>query len=235
MMDVVTEEGLSRRLSMCFRVKADAFIPAGGRPNTINIDNWKQFLDPVTGKPSSPLIVEGANIFTTPEAREQLFSQGGVTIVKDSSANKCGVITSSCEVAASMLLSKDEFMAVKKELVNDVVVNLKHLAKMEAELLFREYRNYPGALPHFSERISNAINTVTDAITDHLQELQPSDALFQELLPAVRANLPAKLAAVAWDRCQHASPCSTSATPSPALSPHTSCTGKASTWWRHSR
>jgi hypothetical protein len=40
------------------------------------------------GKPSSPLIVEGANIFTTQEARENLFKHAGVAIVKDSSANK---------------------------------------------------------------------------------------------------------------------------------------------------
>ena len=38
----------------------DAFVPAGGRPNTINGDNWKEFLDS-NGKPSSPLIVEGTN------------------------------------------------------------------------------------------------------------------------------------------------------------------------------
>lgn len=130
LMDIKTEEGLARRLSMCFRVKADAFIPAGGRPNTINADNYKQFFDPVTGVPSSSLIVEGANIFTTPEARELLFKEGKVTIVKDSSANKCGVITSSCEVAASMLLTKNEFMEIKNELVNDVLVNLRHLARL---------------------------------------------------------------------------------------------------------
>jgi hypothetical protein len=35
----------------------------------------------------SPL---GANIFTTPEARDNLFNHAGVTIVKDSSANKVG-------------------------------------------------------------------------------------------------------------------------------------------------
>lgn len=87
MFDISTEEGLARRLSLPFRIKADAFIPAGGRPNTINGDNWKLFLDE-TGKPSSPLIVEGANIFTTPEARENLFKHAGVVIVKDSSANK---------------------------------------------------------------------------------------------------------------------------------------------------
>ena len=31
--------------------------------------------------------------------------------------HQCGVITSSCEVAASMLLSKEEFMEIKTELV----------------------------------------------------------------------------------------------------------------------
>eukprot|EP00596_Hydrurales_sp_CCMP1899_P000433 CAMPEP_0119043108 /NCGR_PEP_ID=MMETSP1177-20130426/17647_1 /TAXON_ID=2985 /ORGANISM="Ochromonas sp, Strain CCMP1899" /LENGTH=989 /DNA_ID=CAMNT_0007010475 /DNA_START=132 /DNA_END=3098 /DNA_ORIENTATION=- len=197
MMDVETEEGLARRYSMHFRVKSDAFVPAGGRPNTINGDNWREFLD-ADGKPSSPLIVEGANIFTTQEARENLFKHAGVAIVKDSSANKCGVITSSCEVACSMLLSKEEFMAIKKPLVDDVLVRLRLLARLEAELLFREYKNYPGALPHFSERISFAIGKVTDAVTDALADVQPSDPLFQSLLPLIRENLPDKLAEVAW-------------------------------------
>lgn len=31
-----TDEGVVRRNTMHFRVKADAFVPAGGRPNTIN-------------------------------------------------------------------------------------------------------------------------------------------------------------------------------------------------------
>ena len=34
--------------------------------------------------------------------------------------HQCGVITSSCEVAASMLLSKEEFMEIKTELVEGV-------------------------------------------------------------------------------------------------------------------
>ncbi len=104
-MDASTEEGLTRRNSMCFRVKSDAFVPGGGRPNTINADNWKQFLD-ADAKPNSPLIVEGANIFTTPEARELLFKNANVKIVKDSSANTCGVVKSSFEVMCSMVLSK---------------------------------------------------------------------------------------------------------------------------------
>lgn len=198
-LDASTEEGFAKRNTMHFRVKADAFVPAGGRPNTINADNWKQFLDS-NGQPTSSLIVEGANLFLTAEARDLLFQHAGVKIVKDSSANKCGVITSSCEVAASMLLSRDEFLNVKKELVEDVVVKIKELARFEAELLFREFANYPGALPHFSERISNAISIVTDAITDALANVNPEDELFKKLKPLIKDNLPKKLADVAWDR-----------------------------------
>lgn len=199
MLTVETEEGIARRNSMHFRVKADAFVPAGGRPNTIHAGNWMDFLD-ADGQPSSKLIVEGANIFITPEARQNLFDVAKVAIVKDSTANKCGVITSSAEVAASMLLSKQEFMAIKPELVEDVLAHLRELARLEGELLFREYRNYPGALPHFSERISFAIAKVTDAIIEALQDVQPEDQLFQDLFPLIKEGLPRKLVEVAGDR-----------------------------------
>jgi len=199
-MDAKTEAGNARRNSMHNRLKADVFVPAGGRPNTINVSNWKQFLLPDGETPSSSLIVEGANIFTTPEARKLLHEHANVSIVKDSSANKCGVITSSCEVQASMLLSKAEFMANKPALVHDVLDRLRYLARVEAELLFREYKNYPGNLPHFSERISNAIARVTDAVTDRLANVQPADPLFVELLPLIRENLPRKLAELGGDR-----------------------------------
>ena len=79
-------------------------------------------------------------------------------------------------------------MAIKKELVDDVIVRLKTLARLEAELLFRAYKNYPGALPHFSERISFAIGKVRDAIAEALNGAEPQDALFQELLPLIKGT-----------------------------------------------
>lgn len=46
----------------------------------------------------------------------------------------------------------------------DVLERLRDVARREAELLFREHRNHPATpLPFMSERISNAINSVTDA------------------------------------------------------------------------
>ena len=61
-------------------------------------------------------------------------------------------------------------------------------------------RNYPGHLPHFSERISNAIGACKDAICDHMLQFNPGDKEFDELLPLVKASLPKKLQDVAWDR-----------------------------------
>jgi glutamate dehydrogenase len=50
---------------------ADAFIPAGGRPAAINGSNWRDFLLPDGKTPSARLIVEGANLFVTPEVRAE--------------------------------------------------------------------------------------------------------------------------------------------------------------------
>src|SRR5690606_35876232 len=131
-----------RRNTMHNRVVADAFVPAGGRPETIHEGNWRDFLR--DGAPSSRVIVEGANLFITPEARRLLATEAGVVIVKDSSANKCGVICSSFEVVASMLLSSDEFLEVKERFVREVIERLRELARREASLLFRERRHNPG-------------------------------------------------------------------------------------------
>merc|ERR1712050_312102 len=165
------------------RLKADAFIPAGGRPNTININNYDKFFL-ADGKPSSPLIVEAANIFTTPEARKE-FGDRGINIVKDSSANKAGVCCSSYEIVASMLLSKDEFLGDKEEIVGDVLEKLRHSARVEAELLFREYRSNPSnQLPYYSQAISGAINRATDAVVEAVTENYSliNDSLRQRLL-----------------------------------------------------
>jgi glutamate dehydrogenase len=143
---VNTEEGIKMRNTMHFRVEADAFIPAGGRPNTIDGHNYKSFLKP-DGKPSSPLIVEGANMFITQQARDQLFLEAGVFIIKDSSANKCGVICSSYEISAAMLLNEEEFFDNKEVIVNQVLEKLRSLARMEAELLFNEYERDIGKFP----------------------------------------------------------------------------------------
>ena len=54
------------------------------------------------------MIVEGANLFFTQEARLKLEAAGCV-LYKDASANKGGVTSSSLEVLAALALNDDEF------------------------------------------------------------------------------------------------------------------------------
>ncbi|TMW67939.1 hypothetical protein Poli38472_007611 [Pythium oligandrum] len=199
-------EGIRARNSLHNRVKSDLFIPAGGRPNTINENNWHEYLD-ADGNPSCKLIVEGANLFITPEARQLLFDNAGVVIVKDSSANKCGVVCSSYEIISSMLLQTEEFMNVKQELVEDVVVKLRQLALVEAQLLFREYKKNPeAALPPVSERISRAIIRVHDAVLEKFDDVADEDK--KVLYTLIEEHLPAKLKETALDRVHREVPLS---------------------------
>ena len=149
---VANEEGFKARNSMHNRLEADVFIPAGGRPNTIDMNNYKQFLKP-NGDPSSPLIVEGADLFITENARQALYENAGVIVVRDSSANKCGVITSSFEINAAMMFSEDIFNENKKKIVEDVLNKLRELSRMEAEILFREFEHFQGKYNSSSSQI----------------------------------------------------------------------------------
>lgn len=179
-------ESVSLRNNLHNRITTDAFIPAGGRPRTLNGENWQDFF--IDKVPSSRVVVEGANLFITPEAREHL-SACNVIIIRDSSANKCGVICSSFEIAASMLLSEEEFLELKQEFVSDIIAKLKELALLEARLLLIERRhNADITLPDLSKRISKVIERSARAIAGVAERL-PSSTL-QKL---IGAYLPATL------------------------------------------
>ena len=163
-------DGVLLRNTLHNRLVADAFVPCGGRPNAIHSGNWKQYLTSA-GTPSSRVIVEGANLFLTPEAREEL-SRQGVLIVKDSSANKCGVICSSYEIISCMLLDENEFLEIKDVFVEQVLVKLRGLARREAELLLRVHNHMPHvSLPRLSIRLSEVMMRTADAIAGALENL----------------------------------------------------------------
>ena len=200
-----TPEGVHARNTMHNRIRADAFLPCGGRPGTISEENWGSFVGE-DGQPASGLIVEGANLFITPAARRKLLEEAGVVIVKDSSANKCGVICSSYEIIASMLLSKQEFLDHKAEIVRDVLVKLRELADQEAKLLFRQHLLRPDvSLPDLSVEISSQILRAHAAIMRTL-ESQPEDALRAMLLRQAKAHLPAKLLELGLDHLEERIP-----------------------------
>jgi glutamate dehydrogenase len=157
--DWVTVDELHREFDgLPFEVEADLFIPAGGRPETIDGGNWRRFLRP-DGRPSARVVVEGANSFITPEARLRL-QEAGAVVLRDASANKCGVISSSYEIIGNLLLPGGELLARKEAYVRDVLEILERRAASEASLILRRHREAGGARAYteISDAISLEIN-----------------------------------------------------------------------------
>lgn len=163
---------------------ADIFIPAGGRPRTLNEGNVKEYFD-LLGKPSSRAIIEGANLYLTPKAR-RILEKAGVLIIQDSSANKGGVICSSFEVLCGLSLGDTLFLAHKEVLVQEILLRIQECARKEAHLLLHTHQETGEFLTEISARISEKINLYTDQILDYLEPLaldnDPHNPLIQTLL-----------------------------------------------------
>jgi glutamate dehydrogenase len=152
---ISTDEFYREFDNMIFNVSSDLFIPAGGRPETVDIKNFHKLIAD-DGTPVNRAIVEGANSFVTPAARIKL-QEKGVIVIRDASANKCGVISSSYEIIANLLLSEEEFLNHKDEYVSDVISILNKRAEDEARLIFKRYNQAGGELQY--TEISDAIST----------------------------------------------------------------------------
>ncbi|KAJ9054348.1 NAD-dependent glutamate dehydrogenase [Entomophthora muscae] len=102
-------DGLAFRNSYHLNPQAAAlvFVPCGGRPESVDIDNVHRLLEE-DGTPRFKYIVEGANLFFTQDARQRL-EKAGAIIFKDASANKGGVTSSSLEVLAALAFNDAEF------------------------------------------------------------------------------------------------------------------------------
>jgi len=171
------------------KFKADIFVPCGGRPASININNWKTWLD-AEGKPRFKVIVEGANLFLTQEARLRL-EEKGVIIYKDASANKGGVTSSSLEVLASLALTDkewDQLMCVKdgeespfrKQYVNEIIEVIKENARLEFEIIWKEHERTGIPRAILTDIISEKINQIKDAINN--SDLFKDQALLEKVI-----------------------------------------------------
>lgn len=150
------------------QIKTDVFVTGGGRPRTLNENNYTSFLDEA-GKPTSRAIVEGANLYLTPEARRAL-EKLGVFIFKDSSCNKGGVICSSFEVLASLCMTEEEFLKEKTEFVKEVLDLIGKAALNEARLLLDTHKKTGQFLTDLSDQVSAKINLFKYQLLDHLEK-----------------------------------------------------------------
>ncbi|MGD1008547.1 MAG: NAD-glutamate dehydrogenase domain-containing protein [Candidatus Aminicenantales bacterium] len=155
------------------KFRADIFVPCGGRPSSVNINNWTEWVDE-KGQPRFKVIAEGANLFITQQARLRL-EERGVILYKDASANKGGVTSSSLEVLSAMAMTDKEFeelMVVRggkvsdfrKTYVKEIIEHVSDNARREFEVIWRE--NLRTGIPRsiLSDMISEKINAIKDSI-----------------------------------------------------------------------
>jgi glutamate dehydrogenase len=153
--------------------KADLFVPCGGRPRSINISNWKNVMSK-NGKSPFKFIVEGANLFITQDARIKL-EETGVILIKDASANKGGVTSSSLEVLVGLALPNDEYKNLictnegripefRKIYIQEVIDRIIDNARNEFELLWRENKSKKIPMCILTDKISDKINNTQNLI-----------------------------------------------------------------------
>lgn len=186
----VTQEWLSGNdmnylfRSNVHRTQADVFVPGGGRPRSLNESNISSFLNEL-GTPTAKAIVEGANLYLTPEARRFLEKLGTV-VLKDSSCNKGGVICSSFEVLAGLCMSEDEFLEYKARYVTEVLGIIRKAALHEANLILDTHRTTGAFFTDLSDKVSERINLYKYQLLDHLVGItlskDPKDPLIRCLL-----------------------------------------------------
>jgi len=181
---VTTDEFYREFDGLIFEVPADLFFPCGGRPETIDISNWQRLFD-LNGTPTVRVISEGANSFITPGARAEI-QRKGIVVLRDASANKCGVISSSYEIIANLLMTEKEFLYHKEAYVSDVLEILEKRAEQEANLIFKRHRECDGKALYteISSSISKEINDHYARLFEFFRERpQLADqALFRKVL-----------------------------------------------------
>lgn len=170
------------------RLDADIFIPAGGRPCTLNIHNIGDYLDK-EGQPTSRAIIEGANLYLTPEARLFL-EERSTLIIKDSTANKGGVICSSFEVLSLLVLREAEFIAHKEALIREILDRIKKCAEWEVLLILRTHKATKKPCSTLSDLVSIRIYEEVEHLHAKLRDRALNDEemgyFFEYTLPLLR-------------------------------------------------
>ena len=164
-----------------------AFIPCGGFKDTINHGNAGQFAALFQ---ELRFIVEGANLFFDDAARRYLAQQTAILQIKDFSANKGGVFSSSVAEVLPAFLLQERYQAVLLEdkqsrwaLVRNILDMVAEYARLETELLLK-WREQDPSWPLFelSRLASEHIFSFQHSLFQRLPEILANEGLVERVL-----------------------------------------------------
>ncbi|MBM9519217.1 NAD-glutamate dehydrogenase [Desulforhopalus vacuolatus] len=165
----------------------EAMIPCGGFKDTINLGNIAAFL---ANFDELRFIVEGANVFFSDGARRHIRAESSILHIKDSSANKGGVFSSSiAEVLTAFLLGNDydKMLLNNKEnrwhLVRDVMTLVARYSSQEASMLLALGEKDPTTpLSVFSVSSSECIFALQDKLEENIKTILKQKNLVEAAL-----------------------------------------------------
>ncbi len=170
-----------------------AFIPCGGFKDTINRNNVRAFLNLFQ---EIRFIVEGANVFFDDAARRAIAATS-IKHIKDTTANKGGVFSSSvAEVLTAFLLQEDYETALLDDigtrwaLIRDILTLVDRYARAETQMLLRIHETNPSVpLFELSEITSEQIFALQQICDQHLDIILSDEervwAVMEQYIPTI--------------------------------------------------
>ncbi len=166
-----------------------AFIPCGGFKDTINHGNVRDFLALFQ---ELEFIVEGANVFFDDGARRYIATSTKIKQIKDSTANKGGVFSSSVAEILTAFLLQDEYEAelldddaTRWGLIGDVMLLVEKYAGIETDMLLRIHEQEDDApLFTLSEATSEEIFSLQALLEGELDSILADEDLVWSILEA---------------------------------------------------
>ena len=166
-----------------------AFIPCGGFKDTVNRSNVKHFLQNFQ---ELRFIVEGANVFFDDASRRHIATRTEIKHIKDTTANKGGVFSSSIAEVLTAFLLEEEYetkllndIDTRWTLIRNIMELVEQYAHAETDMLIKIHHKNP-EMPLFtlSETTSEQIFALQDMIEEKLPEVLKQKSLVWKVLEA---------------------------------------------------
>jgi len=166
----------------------NVFIPCGGFKDTINVENVSSFLSLF---PELLIIVEGANVFFDEPSREVIAKKTRILQIRDSSANKGGVTSSSlAEVLPAFLLGDDyekiftEDKTIRCSFIKEILRIIQQNCRTETEVLLSLHQKTGLPLPYLSCQTSRWLLALQDHLYRNMEILLSDEELVDRILLA---------------------------------------------------
>ncbi|MFW2365083.1 MAG: NAD-glutamate dehydrogenase domain-containing protein [Desulforhopalus sp.] len=164
-----------------------AFVPCGGFKDTINHTNVRQFVELFA---ELEFIVEGANVFFDDAARRFIATNTQIKQIKDTTANKGGVFSSSIAEVLTAFLLGDRYesdllndTATRWALTSDVLKLVTRYGSIETGMLLRLHDGDPSVpLFELSEMTSEHIFRLQDRLEQVCADIVADKDLVKKVL-----------------------------------------------------